>query len=116
MRIETRNGISKAAKIASVFLLLAGIFLMVVGVYGYLMGDLYYGPLQPIAKEVYAARRAARAAETAITGTVDLFGEGRGTVPIRLVSILMDNAIIVFLVGLFFVFNGLCSVSNLGNV
>ncbi len=106
MSIQTRNGVSKAAKIASVFLILAGIFLMVVGVYGYLMGDLNYGPLQPLAKEVYAARREARSMETAVTGTIDLFGEGRGTVPIKLVSIVMDNAIVIFLIGLFFVFNG----------
>ena len=110
MSINTRIGnphVTQLAKAASVVLLVLGIFLLVVGVYGYLMGDLNYEPLQPLAKQVYAARKEARAAERAITGTIDLFGEGRGTLPTRLVSVVMDNAIIIFLVGVFLVFNGI---------
>ncbi|MGI6640478.1 MAG: carbohydrate ABC transporter permease [Limnochordia bacterium] len=110
MSIQTRLGnphVTQAAKVTSAVLIVLGILLVVVGVFGYLMGDLNYEPLQPIAKEVYSARREARTEERAITGTVDLLGEGRGTVPMRLVSLLMDSAILVFLVGIFFVFNGI---------
>lgn len=110
MSIQTRIGkkpVSKAASIASAVLFVLGIILVVVGVYGYLMGDLNLESLQPLAKQVYAARREARSFETAITGTIDLFGEGRGTVPIRLVSLVMDNAILIFLVGVTFVFNAI---------
>jgi len=106
---ETRKEnahVSKAAKRLSVIVLLIGIALIAVGVYGYLMGDLNYAPLQSTAKKVYEARKLARSLEQPITGTVDLFGEGRGTVPTRLVSLIMDWAIVIFLIGVFAVFNG----------
>lgn len=106
MNVQTRNGITKAARVTSVFLLLLGAAVFAVGVYGYLMGDLAYEPLQPLAKEIYSARREARSMETPIVGSIDLFGEGRGTVPIKLVSLVMDNAIIISLIGFFLVFNG----------
>ena len=92
-----KQHISKPAKIASVILFVLGIACVGVGIYGYLMGDLNWERLQPIAKEVYAARREAKSFETPIMGTVDLFGEGRGTVPIALVSVIMNNAILIFL-------------------
>jgi len=100
-----KQHISKPAKIASVILFVLGIACVGVGIYGYLMGDLNWERLQPIAKEVYAARREAKSFETPIMGTVDLFGEGRGTVPIALVSVIMNNAILIFLVGITLLFN-----------
>lgn len=112
MSIETRvkskanrPHVTKPARIASVILFILGIIFLVVGSYGYLMGDLNLESLQPIAKEVYAARKEARAFETPITGTVDLFGEGRGTVSLALLSVIMNNAIIIALLGITFLFN-----------
>src|SRR5690554_317559 len=71
------------------------------------MGDLNLESLRPIAAEVYAARVEARSFEIPITGTVDLFGEGRGTVPIKLLSSVMNNAIIIMIVGIALVFNAI---------
>ncbi|NMB01067.1 MAG: hypothetical protein GX971_06030, partial [Firmicutes bacterium] len=112
MSIETRvkskanrPHVTKPARIASVILFILGIIFLVVGSYGYLMGDLNLESLQPIAKEVYAARKEARAFETPITGTVDLFGEGKGTVSLALLSVVMNNAIIIALLGITFLFN-----------
>ncbi len=104
-RAANRPHITKPARIASVVLFIFGIILFVVGSYGYLAGDLNLESLQPIANEVYAARKEARAFETPITGTVGLFGEGRFPVPIALLSIVMNNAIIIALVGITFLFN-----------
>lgn len=102
-----KQHITKTAKIASFVLFLLSVIFIGMGIYGYLMGDLNVESLQPIAREVYAARREARSFETAITGTVDLFGEGRGTVPISLLSMVMNNAIIIILVGLTSLFNAI---------
>lgn len=114
MSIETRvktvaggQRVTKSARIASILLFILGIILLVVGIYGYLMGDLNLESLQPIAKEVYAARKEARAFETPIKGRVDLLGEGRGSVPIALLSVVMNNAIIIALVGITFLFNSI---------
>ena len=114
MSIETRvktvaggQRVTKSARIASILLFILGIILLVVGIYGYLMGDLNLESLQPIAKEVYAARKEARAFETPIKGRVDLLGEGRGSVRMDLLSVVMNNAIIIALVGITFLFNSI---------
>ncbi|HEY8463650.1 MAG TPA: sugar ABC transporter permease, partial [Bacillota bacterium] len=102
-----KQGITKPAKIvATVFFILALICLGI-SIYGYLMGDLNWEPLRSLAQQVYEARKEAKAFETPITGTIDLFGEGRGRVPIRLVSAVMNNAILIFLLGIAFLFNGI---------
>ncbi len=110
MSIQTYNenrNITNLAKQASVVLLIFGIIFMGIGVYGYMMSDLNYEALQPMAKQVYAARKEARSFETPIAGTIDLFGEGQGRVPLALVSLVMNNAVLILLVGLFFLFNGI---------
>lgn len=108
MSIEkNKRYITKPARIASVVLLILGLILVVIGSYGYLLGDLSIESLQPIAKEVYSARKEARSFETAITGSVDLFGSGRGSVSINLLSKVMNNAIIIVLLGITAVFNGI---------
>lgn len=94
-------------KIASVVLLVLSVVFIGIGIYGYLMGDLNLSSLQPLAKQVYAARNEARSAGTSITGTMNLFGEGRGTVPIALVSFVMNNAIVIILIGITFLFNAI---------
>jgi multiple sugar transport system permease protein/sn-glycerol 3-phosphate transport system permease protein len=108
--IQTHNekqNITKPAKIGSVVLFILSLICIVVSTYGYMMGDLNWESLQPLAKKVYAARKEARSFETPITGTIDLFGEGRGTVPIALVSVVMNNAVLIFLVGITFLFNAI---------
>lgn len=42
-----------------------------------------------------------------MAGTVNLFGEGRGAVPIALLSLVMNNAIIIIIVGITFLFNAI---------
>ena len=71
------------------------------------MGDWNLESLRPIAAEVYEARRVARSFEQPITGTVDLFGEGRGTVPIALLSLIMNNAIVIIILGITFLVNAI---------
>lgn len=108
--IQTYNekcNITKLAKKASVVLFILSIILIVVGIYGYMMGDLNWESLQPLAKQVFAARTEARSFETPITGTLNLFGDGQGKVPIALVSLAMNNAVLILLVGLFFLFNAI---------
>ncbi len=99
--------ITKPAKIVSIALLILSLVCLVVSIYGYLMGDLNWEPLQPLADQVYEARREARSFETPITGTIELFGEGRGAVPIALVSEVMNNAILIFILGITFLFNAI---------
>ncbi|MGI6624103.1 MAG: carbohydrate ABC transporter permease [Limnochordia bacterium] len=97
----------RTQKKVSVLVLIVGIALFGLGLLGWLMGDLNLESLRPIAAEVYAARVEARSFEIPITGTVDLFGEGRGTVPIKLLSSVMNNAIIIMIVGIALVFNAI---------
>lgn len=91
---------TKTARLASVLLLVLAVFFLVVGTYGWLMGDWNLESLRPISAQVYEARRVARSLEQPITGTVDLFGQGRGTVSLRLVSGIMNNAIIIIILGI----------------
>ncbi|NLL48102.1 MAG: hypothetical protein GX249_05920, partial [Firmicutes bacterium] len=74
-------------KTISLVLLVLGIVVFGVGLYGWLLGDLNLTSLQHISEVVYEARKEARSFEIPITGTVDLFGEGRGSVPIALLSL-----------------------------
>lgn len=99
--------ITQGAKIASVVLFVLGLILLVVGSYGYMAGDLNIESLRPIAAKVYEARKEARAFEIPIEGTVDILGEGKGSVPIALLSVVMNNAIIIGLVGITFLFNAI---------
>lgn len=100
--VSPRLQVTKSAKIISTVLLLLGIILIAVGISGYLMGDLNLEPLRPLAQKVYAARKEARSLEIPITGAVDLWGLA---VPVALVSVVMNNAVIIALVGLTFSFN-----------
>lgn len=97
----------KVQKSISVVLLILGIVVVAIGAYGWLMGDLNLESLRPISKVVYEARTEARSFEIPITGTVDLFGEGRGTVSISLLSLVMNNAVIIMIVGITLLFNGI---------
>lgn len=94
-------------KIASVVLFVLSVVFIGVGIYGYLMGDLNLSSLQPLAAQVYTARNEARSQGTSIRGTMDLFGDGRGTMPIALVSFVMNNAIVIILIGITFLFNAI---------
>jgi ABC-type sugar transport system permease subunit len=108
--IQIRNNeqwVTKPARIASVVLFILGFVCLAVSIYGYMMGDLNWESLRPLAKQVYAARKEARSFETPITGLIDLFGEGLGRVPIALVSGVMNYAVIIFLVGITFLFNAI---------
>ena len=104
---STRPYPTKAARVASVILFILSAVLIVVGTYGWLMGDWNLESLRHIAAEVYEARRVARSFEQPITGTVDLFGEGRGTVPLRLLSGIMNNAILLIILGITFLVNAI---------
>jgi len=93
-------------KTVSVVLLILGIVVFGIGLYGWLMGDLNLGSLQHISAEVYEVRKESRSFEIPITGTVGLFGEGLVSVPIALLSFVMNNAIIIMIVGITLLFNG----------
>lgn len=99
--------ITKPARLASLVLFGLGSLLIAIGIYGYLMGDLNIEPLRPIAQKIYAARREARSFELPISGSVHLFPQGRLAVPIALLSVIMNNAIIIALLGLTCVFNAI---------
>lgn len=96
----------RVRKTVSVVLLILGMVVIGVGLYGWLMGDLNLASLQHISEVVYEARKESRSFEIPITGNVDLFGEGRGSVPIALLSFVMNNAIIIMIVGITLLFNG----------
>jgi hypothetical protein len=98
---------TKAARRASLLLFILSAAFITAGTYGWLMGDWNLESLRPIAAEVYEARRVARSFEQPITGTVDLFGEGRGTVPIALLSLIMNNAIVIIILGITFLVNAI---------
>lgn len=97
----------KVQKNVSVVLLILGIVVIALGAFGWLLGDLNLESLQHISKVVYEARTDARSFEIPITGTIDLFGEGRGAVSIALLSHVMNNAVIIMIVGITLVFNGI---------
>ena len=94
-------------KTISLVLLVLGIVVFGVGLYGWLLGDLNLTSLQHISEVVYEARKEARSFEIPITGTVDLLGEGRGSVSIALLSLVMNNAIVIMIIGITLVFNGI---------
>lgn len=98
---------SKGTQGASVILFILGFTLIAIGIYGYLLGDLNLESLRPIAQKVYAARKEARSFEIPISGKVDLIAPGKGTIPIALLSSIMNNSVIIALLGLTFVFNAI---------
>lgn len=98
---------TKAARIAAIVLFILSAIFIAVGTYGWLMGDWNIESLRHISAKVYEARRIARSLEQPITGTVDLLGEGRGTVPLRLLSGIMNNAILVIILGITFLVNAI---------
>ena len=100
---RNKRNITKPARIASIILLVLGIILVVVGFYGFMLGDLNIESLRHISKEVYDARRVARSFETPITGHTEIFGNL--SVSLNFLSIIMNNAIIIILVGLTAIFN-----------
>lgn len=93
-------------KTVSLVLIVLGIVVLGVGLFGWLLGDLNLESLQHISRVVYEARKESRSFEIPITGTVDLLGEGRGSVSIALLSLVMNNAIVIMIVGITLVFNG----------
>lgn len=93
-------------KTVSLVLIVLGIVVLGVGLFGWLLGDLNLESLQHISRVVYEARKESRSFEIPITGTVDLLGEGRGSVSIALLSLVMNNAIVIMIVGIALVFNG----------
>ena len=117
MSIQTRLGnphVTQAAKVTSAVLIVLGILLVVVGVFGYLMGDLNYEPLQPIAKEVYSARREARTEDGPLL-TVDLLGKAGEQCQCGWSAcswIVLSSSFSWDL----FVFTGLCCASSPGNM
>ncbi|HML46757.1 MAG TPA: sugar ABC transporter permease, partial [Clostridia bacterium] len=105
--------LQKRTRAASVTLLVLGALIALTGIFGYMMGDLQVDFLQPLANEVYAARTAAKSAETAVAGIAFPFGEGfhplfwDGGISLRLLSNVMNAAIILFLLGMTLIFNGI---------
>lgn len=104
----------KAAGIASVILLILGILILLTGIFAYMTGDLQVESLQPLASEVYAARAIAQREALPVTGlSSGLFGEQfnflgwNGSLPLGLISTLMNIAIIIVLLGVFFIYNGI---------
>jgi multiple sugar transport system permease protein/sn-glycerol 3-phosphate transport system permease protein len=102
-----KQQITKPVKIVSLVLFILGLICIVISIYGYMMGDLNWEPLRPLAQQVYAARQEARSSETPITGTINLFGDGLAKLPVALVSGVMNNAVLIFLVGITFLFNAI---------
>ncbi|HKM43036.1 MAG TPA: sugar ABC transporter permease [Limnochordia bacterium] len=94
-------------KTVSLVLLILGIVVFGVGLFGWLLGDLNLESMQHISSVVYEVRKESRSFEIPIAGTVDLFGEGRGSVSIALLSLVMNNAIVTMIVGITLVFNGI---------
>lgn len=98
---------------ASVVLLILGTLIALTGIFGYMTGDLQIAFLQPLANEVYAARAVAQNAAQAVTGTAYPFGEGLnllfwdGGISLRLLSNIMNTAIILVLFGGMLIFNGI---------
>ncbi len=95
---------TKGARAASVVLFILSALFIAVGVYGWLMGDWNLESLRPISAQVYEARRIARSFEQPITGTVDL---GWITVPLRFLSGIMNNAILIIIFGITFLVNAI---------
>ncbi len=106
-KLARRPYITKPARITSLVLFVLGAFLIVIGIYGYLLGDLNIESLRPIAQKVFAARKEARSFEIPISGNAFLFRGNRAPVPIALLSVIMNNAIIIALLGLACVFNAI---------
>ena len=111
--LTPRRG-KKAAGVASVILLTAGILILLTGIFAYMTGDLQVGSLQPLASEVYAAREIAQRDALPVTGmSTGLFGDQfsflgwDGSLPLGLVSTLMNIAIVIVLIGVFFIYNGI---------
>ena len=102
---------SKGVKIATILLWIFGILLLLVGLFGYLTDDLQIPALRSIANSVYTARDIAQNADLPVSGQLYLFGEGdsflfwNGVVSIWFVSLLMNTAVIIMLVGITLIFN-----------
>ena len=101
----------KGVKTATILLWVFGVLLLLVGLFGYLTGDLQVPALRSIASEVQAARAIAQNADLPISGQLYLFGEGNtflfwnGAVSTWLVSLVMNIAVIIMLVGITLIFN-----------
>lgn len=104
----------KAISIVSAALLIAGILALLTGVFAYMTGDLQVGFLQPLATEVYAARQIAQNQGVSVAGTSSrLLGDQfnllgwDGSLPLGLISTLMNIAMIIILVGALLIYNGI---------
>jgi ABC-type sugar transport systems, permease components len=95
----------KRMNIASVVLLIIGAIITLIGVYGYMMGDLQVGALQPLATQVYEARAVAQNAAMPVVGSITLFGNF--TIPMALMSTIMNTAVILILFGGMLIYNGI---------
>ena len=76
-RLEQRH-ISRAQRTGGLLLILLGALIAVVGLFGWLAGDLQFGPLRAISDQVFAAREAAQSTGTKVSGALDLNGENSG--------------------------------------
>lgn len=104
---KNKRHITKSARIASVVFIILGLILVAAGTYGYFLGDLNVESLRHISKEVYDARKEARAFEIPIEGKVALTSSGNLTVSLNMLSLIMNNAVIIILVGITFLFNAI---------
>lgn len=104
---------NKTARRMSVILLIAGILILLMGMFAYMTGDLQVSALQPLATEVYAAREVAQRDALPVTGLSSrLLGEQfnflgwDGSLPLGVISTLMNIGIIIILAGIFLIYNG----------
>lgn len=79
--------------LSAILYLVGGVF-TIVGILAYVVGDLKVGLMENLYQRVEAARLAAQSAGTALTG-MDAF-----------LSLLLSNAVVIFLLGVTLVFNG----------
>lgn len=102
---------SRGMKRVSILLWILGLLSVCVGLLAYMTGELQVPFLQTIADDVYEARAVAQNAGLPVSGQLFLFGEGgsflfwNGVVSARLVSSMMNTAVIIMLVGVTLIFN-----------
>lgn len=106
--IERRH-IKPMQKNAGTVLIFLSVLVIALGVMAYVINDVQPAAFEHIFGKVGQARLTAQNEGTKLSGSVQLWGEaGKGLVlPISLASAIMNNAIIILLVGLFLLFNGI---------
>ena len=76
-KLEQRQ-ITRTQRAVGVLLIVLGIVITVTGLFGWLAGDLQFGPLRSLSDQVFAAREAAQSTGTKVSGSLDLNGEDSG--------------------------------------